>query len=880
MRLSRLLTVMIPLVLSLTAARLPALELPLTAREFEGLARRGEPVSAGVILPRGAVRDLGALRLSGPDGQPVPAQFETTGSWPDGSVRWLLVDFQADCRPEAAAVYTLRDNGPVAPAGGRLELSETDQGVTINTGVLRCTIGKQGFDLFQDVFLDHDRDGTLAESERVSVADGAPALALTDDRGRLISSRHGQVRSFQVEAAGPVRATIAVKGTLADRDGEAFLDYTARLHFHAGSGFTRVQLTLENHAATVPLVDEAGDRHWVMGRPGSRFFEDFSLATRLAFAGPIQLSVGDGPRELLDRVVLTAPAGIYQESSGGEHWFHRGHMNHRLEIPLRFRGAKTFLGDREPAAVDRPAAWLHAADRRFGLAVAVRRFWQNFPKALSADPDGTVRVGLWPREFPDLHELQGGEIKTHELAFFFHTGPQGSSPEENRVATVMSAFQHPLTFRAPAASYLAGGYFDDMIPYRPQQFPTFEHLMQGGVAASANTLTADIERYDEYGWRSFGDTPARNEFDESGGPHSGRYAMSHFNHEYDHGYGMLLQSLRTAGIDPELSRRWWELAAPGLQHQSDIDIYHAPADSQAHGAFDGGKFAHTSHGVEVANASHRGSPRLEWWGKLTWPWGQGQSPESGHFDNRGMICYYHLTGDRQVLESAQEMAELVYFKITNGIFPQIDIVDRTAGNNVQVLTDAYLLSWDEKYVPVVEKIIESTHPDRQWYMSAEGRRANPQGEVGGFWTAAICIEAVARWTAVIEEKTGRPYRKGREYVAAYADFIARDLAFGPEHGICAGWQADGTKSGDLGPWTYRLTDVLMYGHKFSEDPALRGRCLKAAEDCWEFMHRQYPGKNPIYHDSKSHTILSGGGHQYVYFKANGGWPSAPLSAGR
>ena len=34
----------------------------------------------------------------------------------------------------------------------------------------------------------------------------------------------------------------------------------------------------------------------------------------------------------------------------------------------------------------------------------------------------TVSVGLFPDEFPDLHEIQGGEEKTHEVALFFHEG--------------------------------------------------------------------------------------------------------------------------------------------------------------------------------------------------------------------------------------------------------------------------------------------------------------------------------------------------------------------------------------------------------------------------------------------------------------------------
>jgi len=867
--------------LSLGVTGLRALEIPLRVKEFDGFTRRAEPVTAGVILPRSAVKESESLCLYSADGEPVPCQFETTATWPDGSVKWVLVDMLADCPARGQSVYLLKDSGRRPEGPSRLKTTRSPAGVTVETGPLRCTLGRENFDLFESVYLDHDRDGVFAPGELVSAPRSRPAIMLVDDRGREISSRWGRVESFELEAGGPVRATVAVKGSLGDSDGERRLDYTARIHFYEGTGFVRVFFTLQNYRPASPLLDEDNDLHWIMGREGSYFFEDMSLNCRLAFDGPIQLSVGDNYDDFLDRVVLTDRGGIYQESSGGEGWFHRVHMNHRQRIPLTFRGAKAFLGEVTTHRLDRPDAWLHVADRRFGLAVGVRHFWQNFPKALSADPDGTVRAALWPGEFPDSHELQGGEIKTHEVAFFFHTGPQteGRRPTEYGVARVMCGFHHPLFVRAPTESYLESGFFDDAVAYDPQRFPTYELLMQGAVTKKDDNLMLDIEKSEEYGWRNFGDTPAHNEFDETGGPHTGRLAVSHFNHEYDHGYGMLFQSLRTASSDPGLSYQWWSLADPGIQHQSDIDFYHCFTDTLRGGVFNGGKFAHTAHGVEAVTSSHRsGGPPAIWWGKLNWRWGRGGSPESGHFDSRGLMAYYYLTGNRRVLESALEIADLVYFKITEDKFAQIDRVSRDAGNNIQILTDAYLLTWDDKYIAAVEKTIKSTAPDKQWYMSEQGRKNNPDNQLGGFWQASICINAVARWTAVMEEKTGRPYSLGREYVVAYADFISRFLAAGPGSGIYMRWSPAAGGQGNHGPWTYRVTDVLMFGHKYAEDPALKKRFLKAASDAFAFMQRRYPGSKPIYYDSKYHTILAGGGHQYTYFKRYGGWP--PMAPSR
>jgi hypothetical protein len=875
MSLSRMTFLFAFVLLILSSGSAMALNMVLTAREDAGYTRRAEPVSAGVILPRGAISDLSALTVTAAGGITVPAQFETTSTWSDGSVKWLLVDFKADCAANANASYSLTDRAGKSTPSTALKVDQDGKGVTIVTGPMQCRLDREGFDLFSEVYLDHDSSGTFEDGEKISRAERTNSLRLTDMQGREFSSRWGQIESFEVEASGPVRATVAVKGKVADQDSDSRLDYTARIHFYAGSGMVRVFFTLANHNPAQNVLDEGSDAHrkmgqtahWIMGQPSSVFFEDFSLTTNLGFDGPVVMSVGDGPRDILDRVPLTDEGGIYQESSGGDNWYGRVHMNHKLEIPMRFRGARTFVGPVEPFKVDRPDAWLHVSDRKFGLAVAVRWFWQNFPKALTATPGGEVRVGLFPHEWPDDHELQGGEIKTHEVAFYFHTGPQGSSVAENRVATVMGAFHYPLIVRAPAESYLSSGFFNYAAPYDSRSYPTYESLMNGGIADKGRNIVINRDRRDEYGWRNWGDTPAYNEFDETGGPHSGRLAVSHFNHEYDHGYAMLFHGLRATDARPEFGTNWWRVTEPALWHEADIDLYHCSTDTIARGAFNGGKFAHTSHGVEVVNAGHRGSPRLTWWGTRNWPWGRGQSPESEHFNNRGQAALYCLTGNRTMLESVMEQAELVHYKISQDRLAQIVHPYRGEGHNLQVVTDAYLLTWDEKYVAVAETILDKTAPEKQWFISKEGRAANPDKAAGSLGSHAICVNAVARWTDVMEEKTGKPYTKGRQYVVKYADFAARHLAGGPKVGFWGSWKPNGETAGNTGPWSYRAVDMMMYGHKYSADPAVRSRCLKAARDGVTYMRNKYASRN--YSDSKWHTIVAGGGGEYTYFRKYG-----------
>ncbi|MCE5272399.1 hypothetical protein LLH00_14060, partial [bacterium] len=234
----------------LVARNLAALEIPLTAREWQGLARRAEVVSTGLPLPRGAVHDPVSLGLLDGSGKAVPAQFLTQAVWPDGSVKWLLLTFPADCAPKTEARYTLTDKASTPVGTSPLAVREEGGKVIVETGVLKAELDREYFDLFGRVWLDHNRDGVFTDSELVTTPENPEGIAAVDAQGRRLASRWGKVDSLVVEERGPVRATVLVKGSLFEyesyRRGDPWVDYTARLQFHAGSGLVRVFFSLEN----------------------------------------------------------------------------------------------------------------------------------------------------------------------------------------------------------------------------------------------------------------------------------------------------------------------------------------------------------------------------------------------------------------------------------------------------------------------------------------------------------------------------------------------------------------------------------------------------------------------------------------------------------
>src|SRR5215218_11191027 len=75
--------------------------------EESGRARTCEPITVGIPIPRGVVTDARRIGLVDSDGKATPVQALPTELWPDGSIRWALLDFQASGAAGAERRYQL-----------------------------------------------------------------------------------------------------------------------------------------------------------------------------------------------------------------------------------------------------------------------------------------------------------------------------------------------------------------------------------------------------------------------------------------------------------------------------------------------------------------------------------------------------------------------------------------------------------------------------------------------------------------------------------------------------------------------------------------------------------------------------------------------------
>ena len=213
------------------------------------------------------------------------------------------------------------------------------------------------------------------------------------------------------------------------------------------------------------------------------------------------------------------PFELVQDSSGGEQWRHRTHANRHGEVPCTFRGYRLRAGDEtRPGLRATPAV---SASHGSGVVrVAVEHFWQNFPKAIEAG-SRNLTLRFWPRQYADLHEIQGGEQKTH--SFTLALGDDSMSRD------AMFWGRSPSIAAATPEWYAAAEAIAYLTPACRDTDARYRQLVDAAIEGD-EAFERKRESIDEYGWRHFGDIYADHE-----NPFSGQAEpiVSHYNNQYD-----------------------------------------------------------------------------------------------------------------------------------------------------------------------------------------------------------------------------------------------------------------------------------------------------------------------------------------------------------
>jgi YetA-like protein len=643
--------------------------------------RRGEPLTFGVPLPRGFASDVAGWTF-GPAGGPQQfVQARVLDQWPDGSVRWALVDVQADLAPGPTQAFSIGAGAGVPkalPPSTGLSLTESGGLIGVDTGVTRFEMRAGGRFPFESV-------STKGHPALDATASG---LDITDVSGVVHRVTAGAIK---IEERGPLRSVVRLTAAVTVSGGRQSLLLSARLHFYAGLPAVRLLLTLTNPDRA---VHQGG--FWDLGDPGSVRLKDVTLSCALPKGTGDVSAYASRERADGQWAPVELPFEIYQDSSGGENWQGSNHINRERRIPNTFRGYRVRSGQTSAGGLRAtPIVGVRRADA--GIAATLPHFWQNFPKAIEVQ-DASLAVRLFPGQYADLHELQGGEQKTHECVVSFGPDPVTSTPLAwARERTVVSvAPDWCLSARAvPFLAPLEG-----------------DHAALAGAAVDGpGRFDLKREVVDEYGWRHFGELYSDHEGIRRTGPPP---LVSHYNNQYDTVAGLGCQFLRTA--DP----RWWHLMTELAAHVIDIDVYRTDRDKSA---YNHGLFWHTYHYGDADTATHRTYPKSAQ-GHI-----HGGGPSADHNYTSGLMLHYFLTGDDASRATVIDLARFVIDMDdgTKSVFRWLDRGDtgraalsapgyygpgRAPANSLSVLLDGYRLSGDRRFLDKAERLLRRViHPN-------------------------------------------------------------------------------------------------------------------------------------------------------------------------
>lgn len=623
----------------------------LSVKEPAGIARTTEPVRTGVPMPKGVLQPEDAVSLySGSTA--LPTQAKPLSLWDDGSVRWLLLDTQADLSASATQTLKLNKMSSAASTSG-IQITETSSFYTVDTGVLKMEIPRTNGSVVSRAWINGtlviDSTGTALRGPWLkynsktytgaNLAAGEAPLS-NDPMAAYLDyvNDFGQDGGFNqydpyrlnvsIENSGALHTVVRVSGAFQDTTNNAFSSFIVRLHFYKGSSQVDVDQTLVYTGSETQQITGYGFALPLTGT--ETFIEGTSMAT--------------------------------------------GNLN-QLAYDSYSVGSTSKTGQ--------ALGYMARGNGTSNVGVILRDMAENFPKGLQATSTG-LKVNLYPEtaaawnlaRYSDTLDTANGEVgttadrgaqglgKTDRFRMVFGTGAVNNT----RLADSARAMDKgPLLMLAAPDWYSnsrvmgVGGF----------TFPTSLTQSEGHYRIDRLLhVAADFMRYNQrkqYNWfglENYGDI--RGDF-RGGGSEShdwrglGRYGWSGNSGEPSN--QLWVQFLREPSQDVFLD------AEALAKHTLDVQMVHYGDASR----IDATAFNGRNREFAVGSLHRHGRQAFS---------GYAGTPEYSHV--AGVETYYYLTGDDRAREALYEAAQFItrygadsnpeYTAATTGL----DVLDRTA----------------------------------------------------------------------------------------------------------------------------------------------------------------------------------------------------------
>lgn len=864
----------------------------LNVKENAGVDRRGWPVTGGVPLPKGRVKDAGKLCLYAisPEkseqhrGVQIPCQWTVQSRWPDASIKWLLLEYFADVGASNAAAFALAESERSVEPSKKVSIqvhklpkaqkaAEPEDAPGPGEQALRASF------LPQDEIAragQKEASGYILDSGRlqIGIATNAPGLihhialdgksiVWADNPVQAVMEKE-QYKNYRcsipkkvtIESSGPLRATVFTEGEfVSDENGTNILSgkvgYEMRTTVYAGKPYAKLDFTLFNHAP-YGYRNENRKRQWLYFKylgievPAQAMEVYGKTATNWCARLPQGWITSFGVDLSLEQCIkYPRRDGRNIEDCNSEEEADR---EEAIEAAFERRSTPYFMVHRGMTAAKAgitngaiSEGWCELMIGQDRLAgAAVRRFWQNAPKGLSVQPEKlTIDLwpggGFWPRSQKacdeKTYQFEGGREKTTEMLLVF--GKDGAG-----TGIMAKGFESPLIAEAPADWYGRTGV---VWPFAPGGGKSKDKEMQEALGRYDRMQLAKV--HDEYGdpageptkgwgddWGKVSITSLRERCPETmcGWMNFGDLVWSH-------GYCSLHYDWPYLMLVQHL--RLGDMAMLGIaddmtRHRYDIDQYHVGDSPDYLSYFQ--RYEKGEHG------------HLERQPQNTRNWEHNTAPS--HTWNRGLLLWWAMTGDKRALSAALDNGEAYrrFFFQQNKLGEKEKLVYgefRTPGWALDNWLALHEYTGEQKYLDWANELFTKTLLAMEKENGSKGHILK-DGKQGGQFTGYI-IEPVCR----LHHITGRQ---------DVADFLKRVLD----------WQREkGTRGGEIKGENYHPVQFLedMSGESEDGDALGAGVCYDYLfADGYAYLYKVFGRKADLEYARK---LFKDG---VFYFKSAGG----------
>lgn len=441
----------------------------LTVVEPAGIDRLAEPVVSGIPLCEGTVRDAKDLTLSTAGGQAIPAQFKVLSRWPDGSLKWVLTHFLSSVKSSNRVDVVLLPGQKKIVQGKPVGVVQKDGEITIANGFLSIVMGTNSPGLLHTII-----------AEGVTVVEKKAPIDIKLVDGSNVVYRAGRAEKCEVEADGPIKATVYARGRFETSDGRVIFGgkvaWDLRVTVFAGQPYADIAFCVLQDGYYGYRNERGAKREWLYVRQLALDFplsEVGMLSAALTVGGETVrgLNPGHVVQKLKFPSVNDAGRSEYRSpqelSEQKSYWTFEETIEDAFANEMR-KGAQpskpiaprkayyhVYYGQKDPRIVPGILdGWIECRSKNKTISLSVRRFVENYPIGFGWDKGGISLLplplaGYWPRTAVagsnETYQIEGGRHKTWEVRLCFGG--------DRKPSEIQKTLDFPLFARAPANWY-------------------------------------------------------------------------------------------------------------------------------------------------------------------------------------------------------------------------------------------------------------------------------------------------------------------------------------------------------------------------------------------------------------------------------------------